>query len=139
MDAPQPTPSAGWSESNGSRRRLPGASELRPAVGRFVRGHGILIAFGLLILIGASQSPHFLTPENFANVARQASIAGILGIGMTFVILTAGIDLSVGSILGIAAVVFASLLAGACRGQRRSCSPSCLARALARSTAWASP
>ena len=111
MDAPQPTPSAEWSESNG-RRRLPGASEVRPAVVRFVRGHGILIAFGLLILIGASQSPHFLTPENFANVARQASIAGILGIGMTFVILTAGIDLSVGSILGIAAVVFASLLAG---------------------------
>ena len=112
MDTPRATPSAEWSESNGSRRRVPGRAEVTSAVVRFVRGHGILIAFGLLIVIGASQSPHFLTPDNFANVARQASIAGILGIGMTFVILTAGIDLSVGSILGIVAVVFASLLAG---------------------------
>ena len=112
MDAPQPTPSAEWSEPHPTRRRIPAASGLRPALGRFVRGNGILIAFVLLIVIGALQSPHFLTLDNFANVARQASIAGILGIGMTFVILTAGIDLSVGSILGIVAVVFASLLAG---------------------------
>ena len=48
-----------------------------------------------------------LTAANAANVARQASIIGILGVGMTFVILTAGIDLSVGSMLGFAAIVFA--------------------------------
>src|SRR5262249_42082855 len=46
-----------------------------------------------------------------ANVARQASIIGILGVGMTFVILTAGIDLSAGSILGFAAIVFAGAMA----------------------------
>ena len=79
---------------------------------RFLRGNGILLAFIALIALGAVQSEHFLTAENFANVARQASIAGILGIGMTFVILTAGIDLSVGSILGIVSIGFASVLAG---------------------------
>ena len=57
------------------------------------------------------QSEHFLTFDNFANVARQASIVGILGIGMTFVILTAGIDLSVGSILGFVAIAYAAILA----------------------------
>jgi ribose transport system permease protein len=103
-DAPEPT---------GFRaRRAPTAAGLRRTALRLVRGNGILLAFVVLIALGASQSEHFLTFENFANVARQASIAGILGIGMTFVILTAGIDLSVGSILGIVAIGFAAVLAG---------------------------
>ena len=76
----------------------------------FARANGILIALGVLIIGGALLSPHFLTAANFANVSRQASIVGILAIGMTFVILTAGIDLSVGSILGIVAIGFASML-----------------------------
>lgn len=85
----------------------PGRDDLR----RFVRANGILLALGVLIVAGALLSPHFLTPANFANVSRQASIVGILAIGMTFVILTAGIDLSVGSILGIVAIGFAASLA----------------------------
>jgi ribose/xylose/arabinose/galactoside ABC-type transport system permease subunit len=78
---------------------------------RFVRSHGILVAFVLLIAAGTVLSPFFLTPANLANVARQASIIGILGVGMTFVILTAGIDLSAGSILGFAAIAFAGSMA----------------------------
>jgi ribose/xylose/arabinose/galactoside ABC-type transport system permease subunit len=73
----------------------------------FLRSHGILVALGLLLVVGAVLSPYFLTPANAANVARQASIIGILGVGMTFVILTAGIDLSAGSILGFSAIAFA--------------------------------
>ena len=92
------------------RRARVSEAKLR-ALGQ-LRSNGILLAFIALIALGATQSEHFLTAENFANVARQASIAGILGIGMTFVILTAGIDLSVGSILGIVAIGFASILAG---------------------------
>jgi ribose transport system permease protein len=99
-------------EGGGRRERLADASQARTAIARFVRGNGILLAFVVLIVAGALRSEHFLTVDNFANVARQASIAGILGIGMTFVILTAGIDLSVGSILGIVAIGFASILAG---------------------------
>src|SRR5688572_26622617 len=72
-----------------------------------VRGHGILLALLILIAVGATLSPHFLTVANIANVARQASIVGILGIGMTFVILTAGIDLSLGWGRGLAAFLFA--------------------------------
>jgi len=105
-------PGATVPEAASTGRRLPSAFEMRSALVRFVRGNGILIAFIVLIVAGSLRSEHFLTIENFANVARQASIAGILGIGMTFVILTAGIDLSVGSILGIVAIGFASILAG---------------------------
>jgi ribose/xylose/arabinose/galactoside ABC-type transport system permease subunit len=73
---------------------------------RILRTNGIVLAFLVLLVAGSLRSEHFLTVDNFANVARQASIAGILGIGMTFVILTAGIDLSVGSILGIVGMWF---------------------------------
>jgi ribose transport system permease protein len=92
--------------------RLDRPREVRQRAARLLRGSGILLAFVVLIVLGALQSEHFLTFDNFSNVARQASIAGILGIGMTFVILTAGIDLSVGSILGIVAIGYASMLAG---------------------------
>ena len=97
----------------------PDRAERLRAVGRWargggivglVRGHGILLALLILIAVGATLSPHFLTVANIANVARQASIVGILGIGMTFVILTAGIDLSVGSVLGLVAISFAAAM-----------------------------
>lgn len=48
---------------------------------------------------------HFLTPKNLSIVAQQASVNMVLGAGMTFVILTGGIDLSVGSILAVCAVI----------------------------------
>ena len=92
--------------------RLRRSVEARQRASRVIRRSGILLAFIVLIIFGALQSEHFLTFENFSNVARQASITGILGIGMTFVILTAGIDLSAGSILGIVAIMYASVLAG---------------------------
>jgi ribose transport system permease protein len=94
------------------RRAITRATGVGGRTWRLLRSNGILLAFLLLIVLGATQSPHFLTAENFSNVSRQASIAGILGIGMTFVILTAGIDLSVGSILGIVAIAYASMLGG---------------------------
>ena len=55
-------------------------------------------------------SPAFLNPFNIINVLRQIALFGIVSIGMTFVILTAGIDLSVGSIVAVVAVISAMLL-----------------------------
>lgn len=62
----------------------------------------ILVIIGILF---ALITPNFLTPGNLVNIIRQASINIVLATGMTFVILTGGIDLSVGSMLGVAAVV----------------------------------
>ena len=79
-------------------------------LGSLLRGWqrvGILAAFVLLVIAASLLSPRFLTLPNLLNVLRQVSIVGILAIGMTFVILTRGIDLSVGSMLGIAVVLFA--------------------------------
>ncbi len=108
MTDARPATSDAVDPGHARRSDAPGPS----AGGPLLRGSGILLAFVVLIALGALQSEHFLTFDNFSNVARQASITGILGIGMTFVILTAGIDLSVGSILGIVAIGYASILAG---------------------------
>lgn len=71
--------------------------------------YGILIALLLVCIILSFLSEFFLTQRNILNVLRQASINGILAIGMTFVILARGIDLSVGSVVALAGVVSASL------------------------------
>jgi ribose/xylose/arabinose/galactoside ABC-type transport system permease subunit len=55
-------------------------------------------------------TPHFLTVSNLLNVAQQTSINAIIAVGLTFVIISAGIDLSVGSILAFSGVVIASIL-----------------------------
>ena len=56
--------------------------------------------------------PRFLSSINLFNVMRQVSITGLLAVGMTFVILTAGIDLSVGSLLAFAGLVAAAVAKG---------------------------
>jgi len=66
----------------------------------------LLVLFGGLTLL----SDQFLTPDNLANLARQVAIFGIIAIGQLLVILTAGIDLSVGSVLGLSGCVTAELL-----------------------------
>jgi ribose transport system permease protein len=62
------------------------------------------------MVLFAVLSPYFLTTENLLNVTLQTSITAIIAVGMTFVILTAGIDLSVGSVVAFAGVLTTGLL-----------------------------
>jgi putative xylitol transport system permease protein len=71
-----------------------------------------VIALGLIVLALSVLSDNFLTSGNLTNVLRQVSINGILAVGMTFVILTGGIDLSIGSVLALTGMVGASLVVG---------------------------
>lgn len=66
---------------------------------------GMLPVLILICILFAVLTPNFLTENNIINVVRQASINIVLAAGMTFVILTGGIDLSVGSVLGLTAVI----------------------------------
>lgn len=68
------------------------------------------IALILVVSVFSFLTETFLTPSNVLIVARQVAINAILGIGMTFVILTAGIDLSVGSVAGLAAMIAGGLI-----------------------------
>jgi ribose transport system permease protein len=79
---------------------------------RIMRSYGIVIAFIIICVLMSILSPVFFTVTNILNVVRQSSIFGVMAIGMTFVILTGGIDLSVGSILAVAGAISAGMLKG---------------------------
>ncbi|MBN2253359.1 MAG: ABC transporter permease [Kosmotogaceae bacterium] len=62
---------------------------------------GPLIALAILFVISAFASPYFLQTQNLLNILRQVSYTGIIALGMTFVIISGGIDLSVGSMVAL--------------------------------------
>ncbi|HUC44304.1 MAG TPA: ABC transporter permease [Candidatus Sulfotelmatobacter sp.] len=76
------------------------------------RGSEAAIALAVVLecAVLALLSPHFFTTENLLNVSLQASITAIIAVGMTFVILTGGIDLSVGSVVAVAGIATTSAL-----------------------------
>ncbi len=71
---------------------------------------GTLVGLFLLGALLSTLSPFFLTTSNLLNVMEQTAINAVIAVGMTFVILSAGIDLSVGSIAALSGVVMASRL-----------------------------
>ncbi|MDQ0323330.1 inositol transport system permease protein [Pararhizobium capsulatum DSM 1112] len=76
----------------------------------------LIFLLGLVLLFAALQ-PRFLMPLNLFNILRQVSIYGIIAVGMTFVILARGIDLSVGSIVAMAGLVAAVVAKGGVEGR----------------------
>ena len=75
-----------------------------------LRNYALFLIFLGMCVFFAIGSPTFLDPNNVINVFRQISINGILAIGMTLVIITGGIDLSIGPLLAISGVVSAMIL-----------------------------
>ncbi len=73
-------------------------------------GWGLGAALAVECVAFALLSPHFFTADNLLNVSLQASITAIIAAGMTFVILTGGIDLSVGSVVALAGIVATATL-----------------------------
>ena len=92
-----------------SATNLAAPSERRRRVLVVLQRQGALIALLAACVFGFARYATFLTPENLLNVLRQNSMVGLVALGMTFVILTAGIDLSVGALLAVAGVVAAAL------------------------------
>ena len=70
---------------------------------------GAVIGFILIVVAGSLASPTFLSFTNIRNVFLQSAMLGVVAVGMTFVILTGGIDLSVGMVLSLCSVVAAML------------------------------
>ena len=75
------------------------------ATRKLIRDLGILPVLVLIIIMFSLATDTFMTTNNLVNIFRQASINIVLAVGMTLVILTGGIDLSVGSILATTAVI----------------------------------
>jgi len=79
-----------------------------PLFRRFDSRTLLLLLLGGLMLAAGSLEPRFFTGANLLNVLRQSSIIGVISLGMTVVILTGGIDLSVGSVLSLSVLFAAS-------------------------------
>jgi ribose transport system permease protein len=96
-------------ETTPTAQKAPSADvkSTRAKIADFISDNGALV--GLLVLCVAMfvATPDFLTPNNLLNVGIQASVVAILAFGQTFVIVTAGIDLSVGSVAALSAMVAA--------------------------------
>ena len=82
----------------------------KPFVSHYARQFGTLAGLAGLCAVLWILTPHFLTFSNLINVAQQTSINAIIAVGLTFVIISGGIDLSVGSIVAFSGVVMGSLL-----------------------------
>ncbi len=77
---------------------------------KFLGEYGIAVVLLIEILLFALLSPYFFTADNILNISLQTSIIAIIAVGMTFVILTAGIDLSVGALVAFTGVIVSSIL-----------------------------
>ena len=73
-----------------------------------IKSWGLVIALVIISAVMSFANPNFFTVPNLVNVVRQISINGILAVGVTFVLLTGGVDLSLGSVVALAGVVAAS-------------------------------
>jgi inositol transport system permease protein len=71
--------------------------------------YGIFLIFAVMILVASLLSPAFVSSTNLINIVRQMSIVGLIALGVTGVIICAGIDLSSGSVVGLTAVIAASM------------------------------
>ena len=75
-----------------------------------LRDAGTLLGLALIVVVFASLSPVFLTLPNLTNILQQSSINAAIALGMTLVIISGGIDLSVGPTAALSAVIGASLM-----------------------------
>ena len=88
----------------------PGACRPRMFAAQYARQLGTLGGLVALSLVLWILTPHFLTFSNLVNVAQQTSINAIIAVGLTFVIISGGIDLSVGSLVAFSGVIIAHFL-----------------------------
>ena len=81
-------------------------------IGEIIQRLGVYFGLLILIIISGILSPSSIKPTHLLNVIRQASALGIVGIGQTFVIMTQGIDLSVGASLTLIEILTAGIIRG---------------------------
>ena len=92
---------------------MKGSAKAKFDLSQFIETYGMFIVLVVLFIACAMISPVFLRPANLFNITRQVSVIGIISVGMTLVIITRGIDLSVGSVYAFATLMMAGMKFGA--------------------------
>ena len=101
-------------EAEPKRSRLSGAGVVTAGRMHMRRASELIAPFLFLLVVGAFlsiASENFLTVRNLLTILLQISVVGIIAVGQTMVMITAGIDLSVGGVVGLAGVVASLLVA----------------------------
>lgn len=83
---------------------------MKKVLSKMLSDYGIGVALIVEVILFSQLSQYFFTADNLLNVSLQASITAIIAVGMTFVILTGGIDLSVGSVVALTGIVATSVI-----------------------------
>jgi ribose transport system permease protein len=101
--------------TTGTTGTLPRKNDAAAFTGNILRSEALqrILAFAalvLLIIFFSVSSPNFLRPQNIEGILLSTAVNGILAVGVTFVIITGGIDLSVGTVMTLAAVITAKLV-----------------------------
>ena len=78
-------------------------------IGRILAKQGILIAFAAFMIAFTLANPKFLTPDNILSVVRSSAILGVMALGVTFVVISGNLDLSVGSMMSFSTIVVLDL------------------------------
>ena len=81
-------------------------------ISNVIKNYGIALVLVVIVIVLTILRPNFINPANLIEIMRQVSFTGIVAVGMTFVLLSGGIDLSVGSNVGLAVAVCALIMSG---------------------------
>ena len=90
-------------------RMSDGATTRRPGIGQYATRYSMVGVLIVLLIVATILYPGFLNPANIGNIFTQNSAVGLIAIGMTFVIISGGFDLSVGATYALGSVLFAGL------------------------------
>tara|TARA_R110002020_G_scaffold176756_21_gene369310 strand:+ start:238 stop:1227 length:990 start_codon:yes stop_codon:yes gene_type:complete len=85
------------------------ATLTKEQLGRILARQGILIAFAIFLIVFTIANPKFLTVDNVFSVVRSSAILGIMALGVTFVVISGNLDLSVGSMMSFSTIVVLDL------------------------------
>ncbi|MHC0039058.1 ABC transporter permease [Pseudoneobacillus sp. C159] len=77
-----------------------------------LKKYNLVVLLLIFMTVGSMLSPRFLSVQNLLNILQQSAVVGIVALGMTFVIIVAGIDLSVGSVLALSCMTVALMMTG---------------------------
>jgi len=91
---------------------LPGRVAVRPDVRDLIARLGVWVALLATLVVGIVAVPNFATAANADAILRQGAVLGVVALGQTFVVLTGGIDLSVGMLMGLVTVLANGIMAG---------------------------
>ncbi|RKN37616.1 ABC transporter permease [Streptomyces hoynatensis] len=118
MTTPSSGPKTAWQAAPSAAGTGPGGSGPAEAARALLRGRGaelvvkfnLVLVFLVLCAVASVLAPEFLTTRNLSNLLQQSALTGIVAIGMTLVVLTSGIDLSVGSVAAFGGMTVALLM-----------------------------